>query len=106
MLIGYKNNVFSNKKIDEITAEECSKYLSQINGFTVPKPIEIYSYNWADSAAGLASHYLKCGNRYSDYLSLINSGKEKVYFIGESFSTQYGWIAGAIESVNTLLGKA
>ena len=106
MLIGYKNNVFSNIKIDEITAEECSKYLSQINGFTVPKPIEIYSYNWADSAAGLASHYLKCGNRYSDYLSLINSGKEKVYFIGESFSTQYGWIAGAIESVNTLLGKA
>ncbi len=105
MLIGYKNNGFDEIKIDSLTASECSDYLTQINGFTVSKPKKIYSYNWSQSPSGLASHYLKIGKNYSDFLSLVNSGEERVYFIGEAFSTQHGWISGAIESVNNLLNK-
>ena len=105
MLVGYKNNGFDDINIDSLTASECSDLLSKINGFTVTKPKEIYSYNWLQSPSGLASHYLKIGNNYTDFLSLVNTGRERVYFIGEAFSTQHGWIAGAIESVNNLLSK-
>ena len=105
MLVGYKNNGFDDINIDSLTASECSDLLSKINGFTVAKPKEIYSYNWLQSPSGLASHYLKIGSNYTDFLSLVNTGPERVYFIGEAFSTQHGWIAGAIESVNNLLEK-
>ncbi|WP_226408011.1 FAD-dependent oxidoreductase [Synechococcus sp. MU1625] len=105
MLVGYKNNGFDDINIDSLTTSECSELLSKINGFTVAKPKEIYSYNWLQSPSGLASHYLKIGNNYTDFLPLVNTGSERVYFIGEAFSTQHGWIAGAIESVNNLLEK-
>jgi monoamine oxidase len=105
MLVGYKNNGFDDINIDSLSASECSNLLSKINGFTVAKPKEIYSYNWLKSPSGLASHYLKIGSNYTDFLSLVNTWSERVYFIGEAFSTQHGWIAGAIESVNNLLEK-
>ena len=46
MLVGYKNNGFDDINIDSLTPSECFDLLSKINGFTVAKPKEIYSYNW------------------------------------------------------------
>ena len=63
--------------IDSLTTSECSELLSKINGFTVAKPKEIYSYNWLQSPSGLASHYLKIGKCH--YLTMLSHYLLKVY---------------------------
>lgn len=103
MLIEYRNCLNNNGQIKPLHVDEYSKYLSMIHGLKVPHPSLIWRYNWNDSSSGIAAHYLKTGSKFSDLQITASNQLKNIYYVGEAFSTQHGWIAGAIESVNRLL---
>ena len=102
MLIEYRNCMKSDP-IEPLQTEEYSQYLSMIHGLKVPQPSMLWRYNWIDSSSGIAAHYLKTGAKFSDLHITASNQIKNIYFAGEAFSTQHGWISGAIESVNRLL---
>lgn len=103
MLIEYRNILDKGDRMIPLQAEYYAHYLELIHGFKVPPPNRLWSHNWLDSSSGLAAHYLKVGKKYSDLQVSYNNQIKDIYFVGEAFSTQHGWISGAIESVNRLL---
>lgn len=102
MLIEYRNSPTNNCINTTYSCSEYADMLSKIHGFLVPPPSQLWSLDWSDHPLQLSAHYLKSGRKFSDFINYTQDYNNDIFFVGEGFSTQHGWISGAIESVDKL----
>lgn len=85
--------------------QELSQELSELHGVQVPKPSFTVFQNWSDDPYGGAWHYWNPNNQSWIVIPRIRHPIPNVnlYICGEAYSTNQGWVEGAVNTAEKLL---
>lgn len=104
ILAEYKSNIENNIETIDEKWTRISNDLGKILNIKIKKsPIEIISIDWKNIQSNTSAHYWGIGARPNEILKRIQTPKNHLYFIGEAFSLEHGWINGAVTSTMNVL---
>jgi lysine 2-monooxygenase len=92
----------------EVMVHEMQRQLKELHGLgDIPEPYETVYRDWTQDPFGGGWHFWKIHERAEDVMPRIQhpiSGV-KLYICGEAWSTQQGWVEGALETAESMLQR-
>lgn len=88
-------------------AEELQKELEEMHGRELPKPTGLLYKRWADPFFGAGWHTWNPGTKPSESAETMIAPLPglPLYVTGEAFSTNQGWVEGALETSEKVVAK-
>lgn len=83
-------------------------YLTCLNDklpFNLSSPASVCSFHWKDSFAQLSAHFWMTGSDPEKTCNKLRSLNNGIYFVGEAYCTDHGWINSALVSSQQLLDQ-
>lgn len=104
ILAEYKSNMKNNIETINEKWGRISNDLEKILNIKIKEqPMEIISIDWENMQSKTSAHYWGIGAQPNEILKRIQTPKNNLYFIGEAFSLEHGWVNGAVTSTMNVL---
>ncbi|MCB4398419.1 FAD-dependent oxidoreductase [Synechococcus sp. MU1625] len=112
--IGHWNPCSTSAKHHTVLAayNSCSSsnidYLTCLNKklpFNLSSPASVCAFDWKESFAKLSAHFWMTGSEPDKACNKLRSLNNSIYFVGEAYCTDHGWINSALFSSQQLLDQ-